>query len=210
MTFQFRPTVEGATTQDQQQDAQVARDVENQFVTFLFIQLNKIPGSEPEGATLAFELAEYRNTIKRVGRENKAITRILSESAALMLFPCAANAEAPSRHGIHAAVTLRQQLEALNRQRLAEQQVPFRIGIGAHTDAFMTTPAKGRERLLDLQASIENAEGLSQLNWQAPFPAIFVSENALQGLGTSPYRVQNLGKAFAPNHTKPLTVYALM
>ena len=208
MTFLFRPMVEGAAAHN---DAQPEGEVERQFVTFLYVHLIKIPGSEPEGAGMVFELAEYRDTITRVGRENGSITRFLHESAAVLLFPCTAALEAPSRQGIHAALSLRQRLEELNRRRLAEQQVPFRIGIGVHADTFMTATVNGSQRLLALQSSIQDAEGLSHLNWQAPFPAIFVSENALQGLGREPsYRVQNLGEASPPNQTKVLTVYALM
>lgn len=180
-------------------------------VTFLFVRIDEIPGSEPEAKSTADELAAYRQLIEEVGNAYQGITRILNASSALMLFPARSVAAAPSRQGIDAAVALRQRLEALNRQRLSEQRIPFRIGIGVHTDTLVAFTGNEKQRLIALHASIQDAEGLSLLNWQAPFPAIFVSRNAFRGLGgRNGYNVQSLGEVSAPNQAKALTVYALM
>lgn len=184
---------------------------ENELITFLFVRLNEIPGSEAEETALADELAGYREIIEAVGGEFQAITRLLNASTALLLFRCTPGTETPSRKGIQAAVTLRRRLEALNRQRLAAEAIPFRIGIGVHSDSLSLSLPDERQRLRILQASVRDAEGLCLLNRQAPFPAIFVSRKALQGLGgNNGYNVQNLGEAFVPNQSKALTVYALM
>ena len=185
--------------------------VRSQVVTFLFVRIDEIPGSEPEAKTVADELAAYRQLIEEVGNTYQGITRMLNASSALLLFPARSVAAAPSRQGIDAAVALRQRLEALNRQRLGEQRIPFRIGIGVHTDTLVPFTVNEKQRLTALQASIQDAEGLSLLNWQAPFPAIFVSKNAFRGLGDSNgYNVQSLGEVSAPNQAKALAVFALM
>lgn len=181
----------------------------SQVVTFLFVRLNEIPGSEPDHGERARALAAYQCVIEEVGNEFQGITRMLSSDAALLLFASCPNHNTSSRQGVHAAVALRARLEALNRERLEAHKVPFRIGIGVHSNILSSSPE--RERLVSLHESIQEAEGLSLLNRQAPFPAIFVSKGTLQGLGGSNgYNVQNLGEAFAPNQTKVLTVYAVM
>lgn len=179
-----------------------------QTVTFLFIRLNEIPGSEPDDAAGQHELHGYQRVIEEVGGEFQGITRMIGNDAALLLFAsCRENA--PARQGVHAAVALRRRLEALNRERLKAQQIPFRIGIGVHSNTL--SPAEEKERLVALHQCIQEAEGLSLLNRQAPFPAIFVSKGTVQGLEDSNgYYIQNLGEAFAPNYAKVLTVYAVM
>lgn len=180
-----------------------------QVVTFLFIRLNEIPGSEPDDGERSRELAAYQRVIEEVGAEFQGITRTISSDAALLLFTSCPGEKAPSRLGIHVAIALRRRLETLNRERLEAQQIPFRIGIGVHSNIL--SPTEEKERLTDLQQCIQEAEGLSLLNRQAPFPAVFVSKSTLRGLGGSKgYHIQNLGEAFAPNHTKVLTVYAVM
>lgn len=182
---------------------------QSQVVTFLFVRLNEIPGSEPDHGERADELAAYQRVIQEVGAKFQGITRMISSDASLLLFASCPDQNTPSRQGVRAAVALRARLETLNRERLEAQKVPFRIGIGVHSNIL--SPSPERERLVSLYESIQEAEGLSLLNRQAPFPAIFVSKGALQGLGGSNgYNVQNLGEAFAPNHTKVLTVYAVM
>lgn len=191
------------------QSVKSEQEPSQQVVTFLYVRLNEIPGSETDGTDLAAELVAYQQVIEEVAAEFQGLTRLISADTALLLFSSSPGEEAPARGGVHAAVALRSRLETLNRQRREGHQRPFRIGIGVHTNSLSS--GQEQERLLDLHRNIQHAEGLSLLNRQAPFPAIFVSQSAFQGLGgTNGYQIQNLGEAFVPNLKRALTVYALM
>ena len=209
--IQVRERGVSQTTSDEAHEQTNRQKQTRQVVTIVFVRLSQIPGSEPGSGALADEMAEYRRVIDEVGASHRAIKRLLNASSALLLFPAEAILETPSLQGIEAAISLRQRLQALNRQRLGEQRIPFRIGIGVHTEILPDFMDNQQRRLSALQHSIQEAEGLSLLNWQAPFPAIFVSKSALRGLGSrNGYNVQNLGEAFAPNQEKAMTVYAVM
>jgi hypothetical protein len=186
-------------------------DVSRKVITSLFLRLSEIPGSEAAGGTLGAEVAAYHQVIREVGDEFEAVTRIIDSDAAVLLFASAPAERAPALRGIEAALVLRERLEALNRRRRTEQEVPFRIGIGVHTGPAGAEEEGHQQRLMALHHAIRDAESLSLLNWQTPFPAIFLSKSALQGMGLSNgYQIQNLGEAYAPNRAKAIAVYALM
>lgn len=195
----------------QHNDSTKEKGAAKQVVTCLFVRLNEIAGSERDADIVVDELAAYRRVINEVGTAFQARTQLLDASSALLLFSSETAGEAPSRQGIQAAVVLRERLEAVNRQRIAEEWIPFRIGIGVHSDTLGSGIGDDQKGPIALETSIQDAEGLSLLNRQAPFPAVFVSKNALEGLGaTTGYSIQSLGEVSAPNQAKALTVFALM
>jgi hypothetical protein len=105
---------------------------------------------------------------------------------------------------LRAALTLRARLDALNCHQTVKAEEPnYRIGIGLHNSS--TRPAA------NLEAGVSEAASLSVLNQQAPFPALFVSEETVRALPeTHGYNVQDLGEVYLPEHAAPLNVFALM
>lgn len=163
-------------------------------VTALVIQFNSIS----EELASPGQVEHFRRIIRQVSSAFGGITTDLGENRMLTLFPAQ-----PIRLALRAALTLRSRLDALIREDDSEKRPNYRIGIGLHT---------GSARPLDcLAAGVIEAASLSTLNQQAPFPALFVSEEMVRALPeANGYHVHDLGVVDLPEQPGPLAVFALM
>lgn len=133
------------------------------------------------------------------------------ESMALAMF-IDDSAKSVVQTGIDTAVKLMNRLTAENKERLAQDLVPLRVGIGLDSSAIPLNPNLAQmENRSRLEACIRQARNLCDLNRQTPFPAIFISQNIAACLnGQQHYTVQNLGDVTVPRSGELLAVYALM
>jgi class 3 adenylate cyclase len=163
-------------------------------VTALVIQFSKIPGEPARPA----QLEHFRRIIRQVSSAFGGVTADLGENRMLTLFPAQ-----PIRLALRAALTLRARLDKLSREEESEKRPTYRIGIGLHTG--LAQPADC------LEAGVAEAANLSTLNQQAPFPALFVSEQMVRALPeANGYHVHDLGVVDLPEQPRPIAVFALM
>lgn len=164
-------------------------------VAALVTQFSKLPG----GRVTPAQLELYRRTVYEVSGEYGGVTHELGEGRLLTLF-----VSQPDSHALRAALTLRARLDALNNAGEDSSLPPsYRIGIGLH---------KGiTHHAASLAATVSEAASLSSLNQQAPFPALFLSEETVRTLPeTDGYHVHDLGEVLLPEQPRPLSVFALM
>lgn len=164
-------------------------------VAALVTQFSKLPG----GRVTAAQLERYRRTVYEVSGAYGGVTHELGEGRLLSLFVAQAVGQA-----LRAALALRARLDALNCAGEEEMLTPsFRIGIGLHKSIT--------HHAASLAAAVSQAASLSTLNQQAPFPALFVSEETVRELPeTHGYHVHDLGEVLLPEQPRPLSVFALM
>lgn len=163
-------------------------------ITALVVQFSSLPGDQSTPA----HVESYRNVITEVSDAFAGVTTDLGDNRVLALFPAQ-----PASLALRAALTLRARLDDLSREIGAEKRAPYRIGIGLHTGSARPVAR--------LAAGVTEAASLSTLNQQAPFPALFVSEETVRMLPEADgYHVHNLGMVDLPEQPKPLAVFALM
>lgn len=164
-------------------------------VAALVTQFSKLPG----GRVTPAQLERYRRTVYEISGAHGGVTHELGEGRLLTLFVSQAVGQA-----LRAALLLRARLDALNCAEEAEMLTPsFRIGIGLHKSIT--------HHAASLAAAVSEAASLSALNQQAPFPALFVSEETVRALpDTAGYHVHDLGEVLLPEQPRPLSVFALM
>lgn len=163
-------------------------------VTALVVQFNTLPGDQITPA----HLEQYRRVIREVTEAFGGATAGLGDTQMLALFPAQ-----PTGRPLRAALTMRAQLDLLSREAGADRRPPYRIGIGLHTGSARPVAR--------LAAGVTEAASLSSLNQQAPFPALFVSEETVRALPeTDGYHVHDLGLVDLPEQPEPLAVFALM
>lgn len=164
-------------------------------VAALVTQFSKLPG----GRVTPAQLENYRRIVYEVSGAHGGVTHELGEGRLLSLF-----VSQPFSHALRAALTLRSRLDALNSPGEADTKPPsYRIGIGLHKSVT--------HHAASLAAVVSEAASLSALNQQAPFPALFVSEETVRSLPeTQGYHVHDLGEVLLPEQPRPLSVFALM
>jgi class 3 adenylate cyclase len=134
-------------------------------VTALVIQFSSIPGKSTNPA----HIEHFRRIIRQVSSAYGGQTADLGENRMLTLFPAQ-----PIRLALRAALTLRARLDQLSQEAGSAKRPGYRIGIGLHTGWL--SPSR------NLAAGVNEAANLSTLNQQAPFPALFVSEEMARAL----------------------------
>jgi hypothetical protein len=164
-------------------------------VAALVTQFSRLPGSRVTPA----QLEVYRRIVHEVSGDYGGVTHELGEGRLLSLF-----VSQPVSHALRAALTLRSRLDELNcTGEVTTQHPDYRIGIGLHKS---TT-----HHAASLAAAVSEAASLSALNQQAPFPALFVSEETVRALPeVHGYHVHDLGEVLLPEQPRPLPVFALM
>jgi class 3 adenylate cyclase len=165
-------------------------------VAALVTQFSRLPG----GRVTPAELEAYRRAVYEITGQYGGVTHELGEGRLLSLFV--------SKHvsqALRAALALRSRLDSLSSADEADSQRPpaYRIGIGLHKSIT--------HHAASLAAAVSEAASLSALNQQAPFPALFVSEETVRALpDTHGCYVHDLGEVLLPEQPRPLSVYALM
>ncbi|MFW6184767.1 MAG: hypothetical protein ACOC8X_13285, partial [Chloroflexota bacterium] len=156
-------------------------------------------------------LFEYKEVV--LGRVASHGGHLLAEAADTVLALFAGRHEEPAvEASITTAASIMEQIAVMNKQRLAQDLVPFRIGIGIDAGIVPAGSQSAPDTINSaLERHIRLARGLSDLNQQTPFPAIFISENMAAGLHErNGYHIQNLGDVFLDRQQKPIKVYALL
>lgn len=156
-------------------------------------------------------LSEYKEVV--LGRVASHGGHLLGEASDTVLALFAGGRdEMAAESSVTAAASIMEQVAVMNKQRLAQDLVPFRIGIGIDSGVVQTGSQSEPDTINSaLERHVRLARGLGDLNQQTPFPAIFISENMAQGLHEcNGYHIQNLGDVFLNRQQKPITVYALL
>jgi class 3 adenylate cyclase len=182
------------------------------WVTTLFIQLSKITTvPEPMPDNDSEYLRDYHQAIERTLTTYGGLRVAGSDDTVLALFKGSGRGDDAS-DAVQTAIELFDELSKVNRQRMARNEAPLRIGIGLDTLCVAPTDLERYSQVWStLRRPIVQARGLSRLNQQSPFPAVFVSRSTYQGMRRrNGYTIQNLGDAFIPDQNEPVTVYAIM
>ena len=189
-----------------------AVETPQKWVTTLFVQFNLVGNQCEHTVSVREALDAYHAVIRQVIERHAGLLIASANDAVLALFENAEPADDHTHIGVSAAVATMEELAALNKQRLEQNLIPFRVGIGLDTGCIAADKIRCHPFMATaLEEHIHKAKGLSRLNQQAPFPAIFISRNTLDGLHSrNGYHVQNLGETFVPNLPVPVSVYALM
>jgi len=191
-------------------------------------KLPRSPEAQPRWVTALFVQFRFFDTVDSQEREKvldyyRAILEhavgihggdvvALAIDAALAVFSGEGHPQEHTRSAMGAAALLMDRVAQANRQRLALNLIPLRLGIGVDA-GMLTSSSCNRHPCLDpgLQQYLNKARGLSELNYQAPFPAVFVSHTVAGRLDYGEhYAVQNLGDVFVENLPDPLAVFAVM
>ncbi len=182
-----------------------------QWIAILFIEIHVSSNDyEIKSEDVAQAFAHYIQLAKQ--QINASNGYIVGEGEHIVLAMFRDHtAEDVIRAGTEAAVTLMNLLTSQNKKRLAQDLVPFRIGIGLDSNAISVTPNSPEISNIGLEACIRQARNLCDLNRQTPFPAIFISQNTASRLnGRRFYTVQDLGDVTIQRTGETLAVYALM
>lgn len=114
---------------------------------------------------------------------------------------------------VQAALALLDQITAVNKQRKAIGSSSLRLGIGLssglvnlqHQAAGLQFANKGSLQVF------ETARQLSGLNEQTPFPSVFINQETLAGLSTTPnWHVESLGPVWLSGNPQPQMIHAIM
>lgn len=179
------------------------------WVAVVFVNLHIPTVSE---ATLPKALETYHTRVKQILAGNGGDMVAASREALVALFSAPATSTQYAQPAIDAAVELMDELATMNRRRLAQDLTPLRAGVGVDCGKLPTAEANRHPRLAaSLERYIKRARRLSELNRQAPVPAVFISRETLDGLaGHGGHDVQALGEAVTPDEKTPLAVHALL
>lgn len=185
----------------------------SKWMMTLYAQINAPRGAEqrdePQPGVVR---SEYRRIIERIIGAHEGDVIAVADDAVLATFATPEEETGPECWGLRAAVTLMAEVAAMNRQRVAQDLLPCRVGIGLDCGSIPDDGIRRHPRLqVGLERHINRARRLSILNCQTPFPSIFLSGNAVQRIGTgNGYTIQNLGDVTVPEQAEPVAVYALM
>lgn len=156
--------------------------------------------------------SEYRRIIEETIGAHEGDVIAVADDAVLATFAASEGETGKAWQGLTAAITLLVDLAVVNKQRVAQDLLPYRVGIGLDCGSIPDDGIRRHPRLqVGLQRHINRARRLSILNCQTPFPSIFLSGSLVQRIGTfNGYTIQNLGDETVPDQPEPVTVYALM
>lgn len=185
----------------------------SKWMMTLYVQINAPRGEEqrdePQPEVVQ---SDYRRIIERTIGAHEGDVIAVADDAVLATFVTPEENEGPRWQGLRAAVTVMAEVATLNRHRVAQDLLPYRVGIGVDCGSVPDNGFRRHPRLqVGLERHISRARRLSILNCQTPFPSIFLSGNAVQRIGTvNGYTIQNLGEVIVPDQPEPVAVYAVM
>jgi len=164
-------------------------------------------------ADLIEELNEYYATMQRVIDKHGGVINKFGGDSILALFGTPLPLENHAQQAVAAAVDMMDQLAALNNNRLARGDLPFRIGIGVNSGEMVVgnLGSEQRREFTVLGDSVNTAKRLSDLNKETPIHSIFISGETMRVLDSlAEWRVDSLGEVTVKGKETPVTVYALM
>ncbi len=152
--------------------------------------------------------AQFESDVYRSGGDVLA----LSPDAAFALFSGGGLPQDQIRSALEVVIRLMAGAEETNRQRLAHNLSPLRLGIGLVAGTLQAHACNRHPRLdPGIEAYLNRARRLSELNVQAPFPTAFVSREVAGLLyQAGPYEVQELGSVALAEGLEPFPVYAYL
>ena len=175
------------------------------FVQFRFLYAND--SSEHEKV-----LSQFRDLMERMVSYNEGDVVALSHDAGLAIFSGPDKPCIHTQHAIDVATQLIKEASDVNRKRLKHNLSPIRLGIGIDGGLLSSSNCSRHPRLdPGLQPYLNIARDLSELNYQAPFPAVFVSRAVADEVAKVDNGVlQDLGDVIVDNEAEAFTVYAVM
>lgn len=183
-------------------------DAQRRWVTTLFVTFRYSVGNangRDDGL-----LSQYHAILEQAVGSYCGDVVAISNQEALVVYAASDASRQAVQNAVASASSMLDQVRESNMQRLAEDLTPLRLGIGLDAGSLA---ACNRHPRLDpaLQAYVEKARRLSDLNCQTPFPTVFVSHSVASNVDASQrYVIQNLGTVFVEKQADPITVYALM
>ncbi|HSM58986.1 MAG TPA: hypothetical protein VK879_22715 [Candidatus Sulfomarinibacteraceae bacterium] len=195
-----------------QAEARNGRQTDQKGIAILFAHI-RAPGLQRSAQMSAGNtaLSEYKEVALRQVAAHGGHLLAEASDTVLALFT-AGHDKSPVKASVDTATSIMERVAVMNKQRLAQDLVPFRIGIGIDSGTVQT--GRGLEPATTdsaLERHVRMARGLSDLNQQTPFPAIFISENMAHSLNEyNGFHIQNLGDVFLNKRQHPITVYALL
>ena len=179
------------------------------WLTVIVVHMQPITTGAPENATADAALETFTGVVQDVVAAFGGTTGTLRRDTLAGIFHSDGDGMQDVWQGIHAAFAVMEKLADQNQQRRSEDQLPIRVGIGVHSRP--TPPETLREPFSKVTQDIDKAKGLSILNRQTPFPAIFISKNTLKRLDSGgEYYIQPLGETPVHEQGEPMPVYAMM
>lgn len=179
------------------------------WLTALVVHMQPIAPGAAENVTADADLETFTGIVQDVVADFGGTTEALGRDTLAGIFRGDGRSMQDVWQGIHAAFAVMEKLADQNQQRRSQNRLPIRVGIGVHSEP---APPEGlTERFSAATHNIDKAEGLSILNRQTPFPAIFISKNTLKRLDSGgEYHIQPLGETPVHNQGEPMPVYAMM
>lgn len=180
------------------------------WVTALFVQFRflEAESSRQSGALLDSLGARFEQIVNDLSGNVVALSR----DAGFALFSGGGHPQTDTRNAVKTAERLMGEVERTNRQRMALDLCPIRLGIGI-TGGIEHDLACNRHPWLSpgIVSYMNRARQLSELNYQAPFPAMFISREVADSLNPAERdAVQSLGSVIVEDEVDPLAVYALL
>jgi hypothetical protein len=157
-------------------------------------------------------LAHYRAMLQEAVADHNGDLVALSKDAGLAMFTGPGQPQQLIWNAVEAAASFLENAGAANCRRVAQNLSPLRLGIGLDGGHLPNSECNRHPRLEPgLQEYWHRARHLSELNYQAPFPALFISQAVADWL-TENYglTVQSLGNVSLDNQVAPLAVYAVL
>lgn len=181
-----------------------------QWITTLFVQfrLSQTGQSFDRARCLTTCQATLEQAIQAHGGDVVA----MADDAALAIFSGFERAGSHTQDGLTAAKAIMAEMSRTNKERLAQDLAPLRVAIGLDAGILRSTSYRRHPRLdPGLEQFLHRARRLSDLNYQTPFPAIFVSRAVVDSLDFGgPDTIQNLGDVFVEGQASPMVVYAII
>lgn len=179
------------------------------WMTAVVVHMQPIASYLPENPLTDQILEEFADVVQNVIADYGGTTKAVGQDTLAGVFRSAGDSVQDVSQGIQAAFAIMEKLGDRNRQRASQNHFSIRVGIGVHSGP--APPKAPAEHFSPLMQNINKAEGLSILNRQTPFPAIFISKNTLKRLDDGRgYHIQPLGEAAVHDKGDPMPVYAMM
>lgn len=186
------------------------QEPQSKWVATLFVQFRFLYVDESSEHQKV--LTQFRDLLENIVGYHRGDVVALSRDAGLAIFSGPGRGHDYTQNAILVATSLIEEANNTNRERLARNLSPVRLGIGVDGGPLSTGMCNRHPRLdPSLQPYLDRARRLSELNYQAPFPAIFISHTVADRLEQEQrYAVQNLGDVLVENHADPFSVYAVL
>jgi len=179
------------------------------WMTAVVVHMQPIAPYATESPAVNPVLRSFKAIVRDVMADHGALTEALGQATLGSVFHATGDNVQDVWHGIRAAFAVMEKLGDQNRLRSSQNRFPVRVGIGVHSGP--TPRGAPTQPLSALAQNLSKAKGLSILNRQTPFPAIFISKNTLTRLDDGRgYLIQPLGEAPLQNLREAMPVYAMM